>query len=330
MMSTSVGYQGRAHPVRTVRNDVGLEWRSAGIATAALGWLATAAGFGLSVAAAVAIGQTDSLDRLGGLLALTVGVALAGVGTAMTGVAFVLRGIVKTIWIRVDSLKAALPALRPPAAQSVVLAGSGRTDYGRFTVTDVEPKPLPVHRMAKALWAPMLLMGLMAVAAGLAVSAIQADVVGGDPVRSQSLGVWASGTLFLGEGLLLGGISFLLGTILSAIRRGGGEVQRSLGVAVKTLRMPTTAKIFLGLMAAGLMVEMAQLGFSAYLASLGHDPASAGADTATVNTWSAWLGTLRFVGLGVMLSGVVLALATIAKALGFQFSRVREIITTGR
>ena len=329
-MSTSVGYQGRAHPARGVRNEVGLRWRRAGIATATLGWLATAAGFGLSIAAAVVIGQSDSVDRLGGLLALTVGVALAGVGTGMTGVAVVLRGIVTTIWVRVDSLRAALPALRPTTPQSAAPAASGRAQYGRYAVTDVEPKPLLVHRMAEALWAPMLLMGLMAVAGGLATSAVQADLVGSDPARSQSLGVWASGALFLGEGLLLGGISFLLGTILSAIRRGGAEVQRSLGVAIKTLRMPTTAKVFLGLMAAGLMIEMTQLGFSAYLQSLGHDPASAGADTATLNTWSAWLGTFRFVGLGVMLSGVVLALATIAKALGFQFSRVREIIVTGR
>jgi hypothetical protein len=94
--------------------------------------------------------------------------------------------------------------------------------------------------------------------------------------------------------------------------------------------MPATAKAFLGLMVSGLMVEMAQFGFSAYLASLGHDAVTAGADAGTLATYAAWLGTFRFVGLGLMLSGVVLALATIAKALEFQFERVREIVSAGR
>jgi len=48
-------------------------------------------------------------------------------------------------------------------------------------------------------------------------------------------------------GLLLAGISLLLGTILASIRTGGGEVQQSLGLTVKTLRMPSTAKACVGL-----------------------------------------------------------------------------------
>jgi hypothetical protein len=45
--------------------------------------------------------------------------------------------------------------------------------------------------------------------------------------------------------------------------------------------------------------------------------------------WFAWLGPLREAGLGILLSGVVLALVTIGNVLGFQFSRITEIITTG-
>jgi len=86
--------------------------------------------------------------------------------------------------------------------------------------------------------------------------------------------------------------------------------------------MPVTAKLFLALMMAGLTVEIAQFFFYAYVASLNDD--------ATVAAYSTWLAPFREFGLGLLLYGVVLALATIARALDFQFSRVRELIIAGR
>jgi hypothetical protein len=151
---------------------------------------------------------------------------------------------------------------------------------------------------------------------------LQAQDLSADPALARSLNAWVKGTQFLGEGFLLSGISFLLGTIMGAIRSGGGEVQQSLGVAVKTLRMPTTAKAFLALMMLGLMIELGQFAGYAYVSTL--------SDAATINTLTTWLGPVREVGLGILLSGIVLALATIAKALGFQFARVSELITTGK
>jgi hypothetical protein len=50
---------------------------------------------------------------------------------------------------------------------------------------------------------------------------------------------------------------------------------------------------------------------------------------AEVAPWWAWLGPFREVGLGLLLAGIVLALATIANVLGFQFSRIRSIAATG-
>jgi len=166
----------------------------------------------------------------------------------------------------------------------------------------------------------MLAMGAMLVAIGLLVdisAAGQTSSVGG----AGSAFAWAQGTMFLGETALLAGISFLLGTILGAIRSGGGEVQQSLGLTVKTLRMPSTAKAFVGLMVAGVMVGMLQfIGYAVVATSSQPDTAAA----------FAGLGPLREVGLGLLLAGIVLALATIAKALSFQFSRVTEIISSGR
>lgn len=130
------------------------------------------------------------------------------------------------------------------------------------------------------------------------------------------------GVQFLGEGLLLSAISFFLGTILGAIRSGGGDVQQSLRVSVKTLQMPFTAKLFVGLMMVGLMIKIAQFLLYARVASMN--------DAGTILIWSTWLGPFREFGLGVLLSGIVLALATIAKALDFQFYRIRELIETGR
>ena len=105
------------------------------------------------------------------------------------------------------------------------------------------------------------------------------------------------------------------------MRKGGGEVQESLGLPVHTLRMPLTAKIFLGLMMAGLMVEIVQ--FAGYVIV-------AGSNAAQIAIASTWLGPLREAGLGLLLAGIVLALATIARVLSFQSARVAQIITHGR
>ncbi len=121
---------------------------------------------------------------------------------------------------------------------------------------------------------------------------------------------------------MLWGISFLLGSILGLIREGGAEVQSSLGLSVKLLDMPPTAKLFVALMMTGLMVSIAQFGFYVF--------AAANVTTVDIAANSAWLGPFRELGLGLLLSGIVLALATIGTALGFQAFRVREIITSGR
>ena len=78
--------------------------------------------------------------------------------------------------------------------------------------------------------------------AGLIVSLVrQGETAGTDIFRQQ--GAWAQGLQFLGEGLLLSGISFLLGTILYGLRAGGGEVQHRLGLPVHTLKMPVIVNI---------------------------------------------------------------------------------------
>jgi hypothetical protein len=84
--------------------------------------------------------------------------------------------------------------------------------------------------------------------------------------------------------------------------------------------MPVTVKAFIVLMALGLMVSMAQ--FVGYLIVAG-----GGVNTAA---WFAFLGPLRELGLGLLLSGITLALVSIGNVLGFQFSRVVQLLETGK
>lgn len=76
-------------------------------------------------------------------------------------------------------------------------------------------------------------------------------------------------------------------------------MQESLGVGVETLDMPFTAKLFVGLTALGLMVEVFQ--FVAYVVVATFD------DLASVAAYFAWLGPVREAGLGILLSGIVLS-----------------------
>ncbi len=311
-----------------LRSSAGSDYRSrSGFRLAGLGLALVGLGAATVVLIAGLVAGSDVTDpskaatvaRLG---AWTFGLTPLAFGTVKIAIAVVLSGILVRLWLRVDSLKAALPALKAPSEAAEIRAGEVDTPYGRATVSIKRAEPLWIHSLAKALWLPMLAMGAMAIAAGFVTSLVQTAKVVSDPKLATQLSAWTQGLQFLGEGFLLSGISFVLGTILASLRVGGGEVQESVGVAVKTLRMPTTAKIFIGLMALGMMVEIFQ--FVVYLAT------TTFARAASIPAYFAWLGPTREVGLGLLLSGIVLALATIAKVLGFQFWRISDIVTSGR
>ena len=112
-----------------------------------------------------------------------------------------------------------------------------------------------------------------------------------------------------------GGMALLSEDAARKASRGQTTLEEALRVTVWTLEMPLSSKAFVGLMAAGLMAAMAQ--FVLYLAATGVDNPS---------TWFAVLGPLREVALGLLLSGIVLALFTIGTVLGFQFDRMRTLV----
>jgi hypothetical protein len=296
--------------------------RTIGLAVAAVGLAFATISLVNSIVAGDLARQAASADQVGSLGAWSFGLTTAAFGTVKLAIGLILLGIVRQVWVRVESVKASLPGLIRSRTDQAAPLGEFDSEFGPATATATAPKPLLIHRLAGPMWAPMLTMGVTLVYAGLLLSITAADNVTAAPALASSQRAWVQGVQFLGEGLLLSGISFLLGTILGAIRAGGGEVQESLGLTVKTLRMPTTAKVFVGLKMLGLMLEIAQFAGYAYVATV--------PEAADYATFSTWLGPLRELGLGVLLSGIVLALATISRALGFQFARITQIITSGR
>jgi hypothetical protein len=278
------------------------------------------AGLALAVVPLIAniVAADDTAGARASTLAWSFGLTVTAFAVLKLGIAATLLGILVRLWMRVDGVKAALPSLKAHAEPDTSPRyGEIDTAFGRATAT--APEPLFIHRMARKMYAPMLAMGPMLVALGLVLAIVQSNR-SGDAGTFAELGAWVQGTQFLGEGLIVAGISFLLGTILASLRSGGGEVQEALGVPVKTLRMPATAKAFVGLMGLGLMTAVAQLVL--YLVA-----AYADVDQ---QAWFAFLAPLREFALGTLLLGIVLALYTIGTVLGFQFGRIKELIVSGR
>lgn len=172
--------------------------------------------------------------------------------------------------------------------------------------------------------APMLLMGLMALYAGLVLAVAASGSA--DPGVARSLKAWVQVPSSWVRASCCRASRYSWAPCWEQSGRPAATSSRAFGVEVKTLLMPLTARLFLAMMMAGLMVEIAQFFFYACVyacvASL--------TDSASVAAFNAWLAPFREFGLGLLLSGVVLALATIARALDFQFSRIRELITGGR
>jgi len=309
---------------RIVRPDVEysveMGHRKIGLGVGAIALMIGMVVVGLGIYAASLVGTAGEEETLGQVLAVAFGLNTTALVMLKAAIAIILVGILVRIWIRVDSVKASLVVLKPDVEVGSYKTGDVATASGPASVSAEAPVRFPIHKMANTMWAPMLLMGVMFVVAGLFMSWIWAGNVGTG--TGLDAAAWTQGLQFLGEGFVLASISFLLASILSGLREGGGEVQEALGLPVTTLKMPNTAKAFVVLMVTGLMIEVVQFGLYVYITTFN--------DVARYTLWSSWLGPFRELGLGLLLAGIILALATIAKALGFQFSRIGDIVATGK
>ena len=216
-----------------------------------------------------------------------------------------------------------------------------------------------MQRMASKMYLPWALMGLMIMAAafilGLVLQAKEAVYFAADKatrdaaasgtnlndIRSfvETTKAWLPAFKFVGLGMLLGSITFLLATILGNLRAGGAAVQRSLGAQVKTFK-PFISNVFPMLMMMGMMILIGALVVGLIIAGTANDlyggnsiaqidVAPAGADIlkdlGTVAAVSAWLVPFKFVGMAVLFSGIAVALLTLIRVLRWQTGRLVEI-----
>lgn len=195
----------------------------------------------------------------------------------------------------------------------------------RYEVTDRALGPNLPQRIGNVLWFPMLVMALMAFPVGVVLGAVRANEVatGGSPDTIAALGHFVPAVNFLGFASVFAAISFAIVKILGEFRTGGGKVQEAAGRRVETLKMPVTAKLFVGLMAMAMMVLLAAvvLHVIAGGAIAGGSAYALGAS----ERWAIWLEGVRRFGIATYLLSFAFGLSTIITVLRFQAVRIREL-----
>ena len=199
---------------------------------------------------------------------------------------------------------------------------STKTEF-TYAATDKGPGYNKPQKMGRKLWAPMFAMGLMGFVIGVILSwARAAEIASSSPSANtiESLGHLVPAFMFIGFFGTFSAISFAIARILGAFRKGGGEVQETTGSTVQTLRMPTTAKIFMLSMAMGMMI----LGVAVVLHFVAAGSASSWS-AESAERWAIVLEGFRRLGVVLYLFGIAFGLGTIIIVLRFQSARIRQL-----
>ena len=195
--------------------------------------------------------------------------------------------------------------------------------------TQTSTKALDVNvpqRAGRTLWAPAFAMSLMGFAGGMILAIVKATAIAdGNAVLAASLNNYGIAAMFFGFTMVFTGISFAIARILGEFRVGGGRTQEAAGSEVKTLKMPATAKAFIGLMAMSMMVLMA--------AVIGHVIVGVQINAENLSLvdaeqWDLWLEAARRFAVQLYLFAIALGLATIIYVIRFQSIRIREVAKT--
>ncbi len=195
--------------------------------------------------------------------------------------------------------------------------------------TQTSTKALDVNvpqRAGRTLWAPAFAMSLMGFAGGMILAIVKATAIAdGNAVLAASLNNYGIAAMFFGFTMVFTGISFAIARILGEFRVGGGRTQEAAGSEVKTLKMPATAKAFIGLMAMAMMVLMA--------AVIGHVVVGVQINAENLSLvdaeqWDLWLEAARRFAVQLYLFAIALGLATIIYVIRFQSIRIREVAKT--
>lgn len=173
--------------------------RKTGLIIAAVGLLLAMADL---IANLVAGGQ---VEESAGILGWSFGLTTVAFGTVKFAIGVILVGILVRIHHRWDSMKETLPRIKAGGDGSKLALGPVDTEYGPATVTHGAPASLKIHKMARLMWGPMLVMGAMFILAGFFVSLVWSTNAGTDPLAATRAAGWTQGLQFLGEGFLLSG-----------------------------------------------------------------------------------------------------------------------------
>jgi len=194
-----------------------------------------------------------------------------------------------------------------------------------YEVTSSGPGYNKPQTMGNRLWAPMFIMAVMAFPVALILSWIRAATIAdasgvADLEDAARLGHLVAAFGFIGFLAIFASISFAIARILGRFRKGGGEIQESVGNVVHTLKMPVTAKIFMAFMMMGMMTIL--------VAVLLHFVAAANVGTwelESVARWGEVLEGFRRFGVAMYLFGIAFGLGTITRVLRFQAMRVGQL-----
>lgn len=204
------------------------------------------------------------------------------------------------------------------------MTSSIRSDFDVETATTAFGFNFP-QRAGRLLWAPMLVMALMAFPVGLLIAGVRASIIqqGGDPATVAALGQFGPAVMFIGFAAVFAAVSFAIARILGTLRSGGGAVQQATGRTVQSLRMLPTGRAFIGLMMMAMMLLVGAIvaHFAVGATILGGDASA----LASAEAWAIGLEAVRRIGVVIYLVAITLGLATIAEVLRFQAIRLREL-----
>ena len=180
------------------------------------------------------------------------------------------------------------------------------------------------QRAGVRLWLPMLVMALMAFPAALGIGIVRAEEIssGGSAETIETLRHLQAGVMIIGFAAVFAAISFAIARILGQFRKGGGELQEAAGVPVKTMRMPATAKVFIGLMMMAMMTLVATAVLHFVFAA---DVTGAASSLSISAERFTVLDGVQTIGIAMYLVAITFGLATIAQAIRFQSTRIREL-----
>ncbi len=174
------------------------------------------------------------------------------------------------------------------------------------------------------LWLPMFAMSLMGFAAGIIVAVIRAAELSDNGISdtSEALKHLGAGFMFIGFTAVFAAISFAIARILGVFRSGGGEVQETVGTTVHTLKMPVSARVFLGGMMMAMMLILIPVILHFVFAA---DVSDTLASIEESEERFIVLEGIRRIGVALYLLAIAFGLATIIKVLRFQAIRIREL-----